>query len=468
MRAEAVMPTTAAPLTGDVLGHPRGLWYLCFAEAWERFSYYGMNGLLVLYLTQYLLLPGHVEHVAGFAAFKAALEAGYGTLMTPVAVAAAVTGVYTSGVYITPIVGGFIADRMLGRTATVTLGALLMVLGHFLMAFEVSFVVAIACLFVGVGCFKGNIASQVGELYGPGDLRRADAYQAYMLGIQLAIIVSPLVCGTLGQKVAWHWGFGAAGIGMLLGLVVYLSGRRYLPPERPRGARARAERPKLGRRDWLAVGVLIAMLPALALCAIANQEIFNAYEVWGDAHYDRTLFGFELPVTWLLSLDAAISTVTMAGTLVFWRWYSRRRREPDEIVKIVIGAVIGASGPLLLAFGSAEEAATGQKVSLLWGLGFHVVNDISFAMVFPVGLALFSRASPRGVGGMIIGIYYLHLAMSNLATGYLGGLLEKMSGFAFWVMHSGLVAAGAVAMLVFALLFRRILAPTMEPAPTSG
>ena len=468
MRAEAVMPASAAPLAGDVLGHPRGLWYLCFAEAWERFSYYGMNGLLVLYLTQSLLLPGHVEHVAGFAAFKAALEHAYGPLATPIAIASAITGVYTSGVYLTPIVGGFIADRWLGRTATVTLGALLMVLGHFLMAFDVSFVIAIACLFVGVGCFKGNIASQVGELYRPGDLRRADAYQAFMLGIQLAIIVSPLVCGTLGQKVAWHWGFGAAGIGMLLGLVVYLSGRRYLPAESPRGARARAGRPRLERRDWVAVAVLVAMLPALALCTIANQEIFNAYEVWGHAHYDRNLFGFDLPVTWLLSLDATISTCTMAGTLLFWRWYSRRRREPDEIIKIIIGAAIGACGPLLLAAGAAEEAATGQKVSLLWGLAFHLVNNTSFAMIYPVGLALFSRASPKGVGGMIIGIYYLHLAMANLATGYLGGLLEKMTGFAFWVMHSGLVATGAVAMGVFALLFRRVLAPTAEPAPAAG
>ena len=468
MRAEAVMPASAAPLAGDVLGHPRGLWYLCFAEAWERFSYYGMNGLLVLYLTQYLLLPGHVEHVAGFVAFKAALEQGYGTLPTPIALAAAITGVYTSGVYITPILGGLIADRWLGRTATVTLGALLMVLGHFLMAFDVSFVVALLCLFVGVGCFKGNIASQVGELYGPADLRRADAYQAFMLGIQLAIIVSPLVCGTLGQKVAWHWGFGAAGIGMLLGLVVYLSGRRYLPGERARGPRARAERPKLTRRDRVAVAVLVAMLPALALCSIANQEIFNAYEVWGHAHYDRNLLGFELPVTWLLSLDATISTCTMAATLLFWRWYSRRRREPDEIIKIIIGAVIGACGPLLLAAGAAEEAATGQKVSLLWGLAFHIVNNFSFAMIFPVGLALFSRASPRGVGGMIIGIYYLHLAMANLATGHLGGLLEKMSGVAFWVMHSGLVATGAVAMGVFALLFRKILAPTAESVPSAG
>jgi POT family proton-dependent oligopeptide transporter len=212
-KSAATIEGSEAPL---FFGHPIGLAYLVFAEAWERFSYYGMQALLVLYMGQQLLLPGPVEHVAGFAAFGAAIEHVYGPL-SPAALASVIFGLYAGGVYLTPLAGGFIADRVLGRTKTVVLGAGLMALGHFLMAFEASFLLALSCLLVGVGCFKGNIASQVGALYAPGDLRRADAFQIFILGLNVAVIVSPLICGTLGQKLAWHWGFGAAGVGMVLG-----------------------------------------------------------------------------------------------------------------------------------------------------------------------------------------------------------------------------------------------------------
>jgi POT family proton-dependent oligopeptide transporter len=220
------------------LGHPAGLWVLCFSETWERFSYYGMQALLVLYMSQRLLLPGHEDHVFGFAAFRSFIDPGHGA--SRIALSSMIFGLYAGGVYLTPIFGGLIADRVLGRTSTVTLGAILMVIGHFLMAFEPAFLLALVFLLVGVGCFKGNIASQVGSLYPSGDGRRADAFQLYLLGVNVAVIGSPLVCGTLGQKIAWHWGFGAASVGMLIGLVVYLTGRRWLPAELHNQRRANA------------------------------------------------------------------------------------------------------------------------------------------------------------------------------------------------------------------------------------
>jgi POT family proton-dependent oligopeptide transporter len=451
------------PAGKEILGHPRGLWYLVFAEAWERFSYYGMQALLVLYLTQYLLLPENVEHVAGFSVFRHFLESLYGPIATPVTLAAAITGLYSAGVYFTPMIGGYIADRWLGRTATVTIGALFMVAGHFLMAFEVAFVAAILCLFIGVGLFKGNIASQVGELYGPDDLRRSTAFQTFFLGIQVAVILAPIVTGFLGEKIAWHYGFGAAGIGMAVALVVYRWGRKYLPPERARGAIAKSEpKEKLTARQWATMAVLIAMLPILAATAIANQEIFNAYLLWGESNYNLVFFGQTMPVSWLVSLDAIISTATVGGAILFWTFYARYRKEPNEIVKLAIGALIAAGAPMLLAIASADAAATGGKVSLLWGLGFHIVNDVGFAMVFPVGLALFSRAAPHQVGGLFIGIYYLHLFICNFATGKVAGLIETMSGFSFWAMHAAIVLGGAVALVVFAVLFGSLLAPKAE------
>ncbi len=443
------------------LGHPIGLAYLSFAEAWERFSYYGMQALLVLYMTQQLLLPGHVEHVAGFMSFRAAIESVYGPL-SPEALASAIFGLYAGGVYLTPLAGGFIADRLLGRTATVTIGASLMALGHFLMAFEASFLAALACLLIGVGCFKGNIASQVGELYAPGDLRRADAFQIYMLGIQIAVIVAPLVCGTLGQKVAWHWGFGAAGVGMVFGLVIYLAGRRYLPREQRVRSIERVQREKLLAHEIKAVAVLVLVVPVLAATALGNQEMFNAYMVWGDAHFDLEFFGEKQPVTWLISLDAILSTVTMVASVAFWRWWATRRREPDEVYKIGIGALIGALGPLALGLAALHEAATGAKIGLGWAVAFHVFNDLGFANVFPIGLALFSRASPGNLAGLMIGVYYLHLFLCNMMVGWLGGLLEKMSATSFWLLHAALVGSAGAIMLLFGLIFGRLLAPKSE------
>ena len=458
---EALMqePATSAPASTDVLGHPRGLAYLVFAETWERFSYYGMQALLVLYMGQQLLLPGHVERVAGFATFRTWIEQLYGPLSTA-ALASVIFGLYAGGVYLTPLAGGFIADRFLGRTVTVTIGAVLMAAGHLLMAFEVTFLVALTCLLLGVGCFKGNIASQVGELYAPGDLRRADAFQIYYLGINVAVIVSPLVCGTLGQKVAWHWGFGAAGVGMLVGLAVYLSGRRWLPPSTPRTRAGDRRSPRLSRSDWSKILVLVALLPVMAVSELGNQQVYNAYLVWGDAQYARTFFGFEAPVTWLLSIDAVLGLTMILVWVAFWRMWSRSRREPDEIVKLAIGAAISALAPLLLALGTLRAAAIGGKVSLGWGLGFHLVNNLGYALLFPVGLALYSRASPRAIAGLMIGVYYLHLFTANMVVGRLGGLLETLGAVPFWLLHSGLMAAGCAILGVFAVAFRPVLAPT--------
>ena len=445
------------------LGHPVGLGYLAFAEAWERFSFSGMQALLVLYLGQRLLLPGHVEHVAGFTAFRSWIDGAYGRHLSVGALASAIFGLYTGGVYLTPVLGGWLADRVLGRTRTITLGALLLMAGHFLMAFEAPFLIALACLAVGVGCFKSNIATQVGELYAPGDLRRADAFQLYMIGISTAAIIAPLVCGTLGQQVAWHWGFGAAGVGMLVGLAVYLRGRKWYPQIRMEPGARRLPRAKLVKGEGLTILVLLTLLPALALASVGNEQMFNAYLVWGEAHLDLRVLGQAMPVTWLVSADALIATGAMGGTVLFWRWWTKRHREPDEIVKLVIGVAISAAAPLVLALAAFEEAATGLKISLGWALLFHVINEIGVANVFPVGLALFSRASPKAVGGVMIGVYYLNLFASNMLVGWLGTLYERMTPAAFWLLHAALVAIGGALLLMAALVFRRFLAPKVDP-----
>ena len=444
---------------GPFLGHPWGLAYLCTAEAWERFSYYGMQSLLVLYMTHQLLLPGHVENTLGFATLRAAIEHVTGPLSTG-ALASQVFGLYAGFVYLTPLLGGLVADRWLGRTATVTAGAILMACGHFLMAFEASFLPAMALLLVGVGAFKGNIATQVGELYERGDVRRATAYQVFQVAINISAVVTPLVCGTLGEKAGWHWGFGAAGVGMLIGLGVYLRGLRSLPKAEPPAARrARAAEP-LSAREWKTVLLLVALLPVLAASLIGNQQMFNAFVVWGEATFDLRFFGFDMPVTWLLSMDAAIAVACTLLAIVFWRAYGRRRREPDEIVKVAIGAVVMAIAPLLLALASVQQLATGARVSIGWGIAFELVNEIGFAMMYPVGLALYSRAAPRQISGLMIGLFYSIFFLCNLSVGRVGGMLEGMGGVRFWLLHAGVVAVAALLLGVAAWTGRVLLAPT--------
>jgi POT family proton-dependent oligopeptide transporter len=447
-------------------GHPGGLGWLSATEFWERFSYYGMLALLALYMNGQLLKPGHVEHIIGFGPFRHLVE-GLFAAHSAQALAAAIVGLYAGLVYVTPLGGGWLADRFIGRTWAVTIGASLMALGHFLMAFDATFLFALLSLLLGVGCFKGNIAGQVGGLYGTNDPRRADAFQVYLLGIQIAVIISPLICGTLGQKVAWHWGFGAAGIGMLIGLVIYLSGRSWLLKELPRDRASRAAKPPLTAKEWRSILVLIAILPVLAVAIIGNQEILNAYLVWAQPTFQLTFFGFDMPVTWIASVDSIVSAITLVLVVAFWRWWGKRRTEPDEITKITIGVMIAACGPLALAAAAATVAATGHKASLAWALLFHIVNDIGFANILPIGLALYTRAAPKQITGLMIGIYYLHLFAGNVFTGWLAGQLDKVSGTTFWLMHAGLMAGAAGVLLLVRGAVGKSVAPSyahVEPA----
>src|SRR3954465_4581645 len=367
-------PDDAAPLTGEehtpgFFGHPRGLWFLAFTEAWERFSYYGMQSLLVLYMVKYLLLPGRIERVMIFDAFRQ-LPLYSGLDGQPLA--SAIFGTYTACVYLTPIFGGFLADRVLGRRRTVLLGGLTMAAGHFLMAFETAFLFALLCLVLGCGMFKGNIASQVGALYKPEDLRRADAFQIFYLGINAGLIISPLIVGSLGEKVGWHYGFAAAGVGMLLAICIYLWGQKYLraSDNDPRLAAVKnAPRAKLTKREWKAVIALILLIPVMAVAIVPNNQIFNAYLVWGDRQFDLNFFGNKLPTTWLVTLDAIVSVSFLAIVAIFYRWYGKRWREPDEITKIIIGSVFSIGGATCL-FIPAGPAGPGKKKGFCWHMGF--------------------------------------------------------------------------------------------------
>ena len=214
----------------QLFGHPRGLSFLFATEMWERFSYYGMRALLVLYLVKYVLLPEHSSQVIGLFTLKGGLETIFGPL-EPQPFASQIYGTYTALVYLTPIFGGLLADRVLGQRKTVVIGATLMAIGHFMMVFEPLLLFALLTLILANGLFKPNISTQVGGLYKEGDPRRDSAYSIFYVGINLGAFLAPLICGTLGEKWGWHYGFGAAGVGMVIGLLIYLRGLRELPPD---------------------------------------------------------------------------------------------------------------------------------------------------------------------------------------------------------------------------------------------
>ena len=454
MSTPKAMPGSAAEretpqhLDRAFLGHPKGLGYLAFTEAWERFSYYGMQTLLVLYMVKELLLPGHIEHVW----FFKPIQRLYGLEGQPLA--SAIFGTYTALVYLTPILGGFLADRVLGKRRTVLAGATTMALGHFLMAFEQSFLFALLCLVAGCGMFKGNLASQVGALYRPEDLRRADAFQIYYLAINAGVIATPLIVGTLGETVGWHWGFAAAGIGMLIGLSIYVAGQKYLPEEAPvrSSACAPAQRPALSRRERLITAGLMLLIPVLALAIIPNNQIFNAYLVWANEQFDLVFFGKKLPTTWLITLDSITSVTFLAAVAVFYRWYGKHRPEPDEITKLIIGSAFSILGMLCL-FMAALSKPAGGKIGLLWPLAFHLTNSVAFAHILPVSLAFFAKLAPPTINSTVLGLYYLAFFLCNTLVGWVGGLYEMLPTPRFWLLHAAFAVGSGAIFLLFKLFF---------------
>src|SRR4051812_10310103 len=459
-------PEDAAPITGEehvpeLFGHPKGLWFLAFTEAWERFSYYGMQALLVLYMVKYLLHPDHLGHVVGFDWIRKFYPGVEGQ-----ALASQIFGNYTALVYLTPIVGGLIADWWLGRRVAVLCGALIMAAGHFLMAFEGAFLFALLCLVTGCGLFKGNIASQVGALYKPDDLRRADAFQVFYLGINAGVIAAPLIVGTLGENWGWHYGFTAAGAGMLLSIAIFLAGQKYLrgTDEKiatvrslPHSSQAHSEpKKKLTSREWKAIIALILLIPVLAVSLVPNNQIFNAYLVWGDQQFDLNFFGKKVPTTWLVTLDALVSVSFLAIVAMFYRWYGKHWKEPDEITKLIIGSVFSIGGMMCL-FLAASTQGSGQKIGLFWPVTFHFINSIGFAHLLPISLALFAKYAPKAINATVIGLYYLAFFGANKLVGRIGALLTTMPTPKFWLLHAGLAAGAGVCFLIFKLIAGRSL-----------
>jgi len=434
----------------ELFGHPRALSYLFATEMWERFSYYGMRALLVLYMVRYLLEPQRAGSVVGLAPFKSALEAVFGPLATQ-PLASQIYGFYTGLVYLTPILGGLLADRTLGQRRTVILGATLMAIGHFMMAFEQLFLLALIVLILGNGAFKPNISTQVGALYAPSDRRRDRAFSIFYVGINLGAFLAPLVCGTLGEELGWHYGFAGAGIGMALGLIIYL----IATPNLPKDAFTRREvaQVPLDRTAQQSIGALLLLFPPVSLFWATYEQQGNTIALWADHFTDRHFLGGEIPVTWFQAFNPFMIFAFTPLIVTFWRWQGTR--EPSTVAKMAIGLLLNAVSYLVMV-AAAWDVGSG-KASWLWLFAYFVIITVGELYVSPTSLSLVTKVAPASLLSMIMGVWLATSFVGNFLAGYLGTFWSNMSHVYFFLMLASISAAASLAIALLSIPMRGML-----------
>ena len=438
---------SAAP--PERFGHPTALGFLFATEMWERFSYYGMRALLTLYMVNYLLLPAQAGSVAGLAGFKRALELLFGPLAVQ-PLASQIYGFYTGLVYLTPIAGGLLADRVLGQRRTVILGAGLMAIGHFMMAFEHLFLLALTVLILGNGCFKPNISTQVGGLYPPGDRRRDRAFSIFYVGINLGAFLAPLVCGTLGEQWGWHYGFSAAGVGMTIGLIIYLIATPTLPKD---AFAARRQTTPLSRKDWRAIGALLLLFLPTGLFWGTYEQQGNTIVLFASDLTDRHLFGFEIPVTWFQAFNPFMIFAFTPFIVALWRWQGAR--EPSTLAKLAIGCFLGAAAWLVMV--AAVRVAGAGQASWLWLFAFFVVLTIGELYLSPTSLSLVTKVAPPSLLSMMMGLWMGTYFVGGFLGGYLGTLWTTMGKDDFFLLMAALTAAAGGVIALLARPLREVL-----------
>lgn len=435
-----------APASGTIYGHPRGLAYLAFTELWERFSYYGMTALLTLYMVKQLLLPGHAENVLGLETMRTLFE--FRGPMSNLAFASLIYGWYGGLVYFTPILGGLVADRLLGAKRTVVIGALLMSAGHLAMSFDISFLIALLLLIVGSGFLKGNISAQVGTLYPQTAASlRERGFTIFSTGINIGAVLGPLATVTVAGIWGWHAGFALAAGLMLLALAIYLAGQRHLP-EQPVVRSKRGERMPLTVAEKSRSRALVALIALVIPVSIAYPMIWSLGIVWIDAEVRLGTALGTVPAGWFNSLDSFGSILAAAPLVAFWAAQARRKAEPASITKIAIGSAIMGCSLLLLAAGSALPGADG-KVAVWWAVACYLGTGLAFMWYWPVTLATISALAPAPVKSTLMGGSFIALFVGTVAMGWVGSFYDQMSPAAFWTLDAAIAFAGAA--LLFAM-----------------
>ena len=382
-------------------GHPRGLSTLFFTEMWERFSYYGMRGFLILYMTKAL---GFTDRHAGLA---------YGN--------------YVSSVWLTPIIGGFIADRWLGQYRSVLLGGIIIALGHFTLAFPgLSFLyVGLTLIVLGTGLLKPNISTLVGSLYEPGDERRDAGFSIFYMGINLGAFLGPLIAGKLAEGVDWHLGFACAGVGMVFGLIQYVLGRHRLQPAIDRLAAQRSARAAVSSTgqgqapltadDWRRIGAVVVLFVFASLFWGAYEQAGSTLNLFADRYVHLEFLGIKLYASWFVSIQAAF--VILLSPIFAWLWVKLGARQPSSPAKFALALLfVGLAFVLLLPAGSLAQS--GVKVSPLWLVVAYFIQELGELCLSPVGLSMVTKLAPVRFVSLVMGIFFLSNAVGNWLAGW--------------------------------------------------
>jgi POT family proton-dependent oligopeptide transporter len=458
---------TAAPKEPQLFGHPRGLTSLFATEMWERFSYYGMRAILIYSLVNYLLLHPTVDGVIGYHTLKRALElvfnAGHPLATQPLS--STIYGTYTAFAYLTPLLGGAIADRWIGQRYSVIIGAIIMALGEFTLMLPQSFLIGLLLLVLGNGFFKPNISTQVANLYRPGDSRIDRAYSIFYVGINVGAALSPLVCGTLGEVYGYRWGYCAAGVGVLIGLLIYLASLRTLPQDRKGRIKSeKQEKKPLTGEDWKAIGALLFLLVPGSLFWSVYEQQGNTISLFAQDLTDRRfipgLIDWQIPATWFQAFNPAMIVLFTPLVVGFWAWQSKRKAEPSVLTKMALGNFMLAASYVIMA---AAVFFNHGQVSWLWLFFFFALITMGELYFSPIGLALTARVAPEQVLSTMMGSWFMTNFFGNLLQGYLGSYFSSMTKTSFFLMCAAVGAAAGVIFWLFNIPLKSILNKEAEP-----
>ena len=429
----------AAVTNKQWFGQPRGLATLFFTEMWERFSYYGMRALLMLYMVGSVQQPG-----IGLSVSKAAQ----------------IYGLYTMAVYLAGMPGGYVADRWIGHYRAVLYGGIIIAAGHFCMAITglPFFYTGLAFIVIGTGLLKPNVSSMVGALYEKDDNRRDAGFSIFYMGINLGAFIAPIVCGFLGQSIDWHLGFAAAGVGMVFGLIQYVLGKKYLraveastPLEAGVPATVVAVREPLSRADWARIGAAIILTLFALLFWAGFEQAGSSLTLFADRATRLRAFGFNFPSSLFQSAEPLF--VILLSPVFAWLWIRMGRREPSSPAKFTMGLLL-----LSLAFALIVPAAriferSGQRVSPGWLIGLYLFQALGELCLSPVGLSMVTKLSPPRLVGMMMGVWFFATAMGNYVAGWAAGFLQDRQ---FSEVFMAAFVSVLVASVVLALLIKPI------------
>ncbi|TWX54073.1 peptide MFS transporter [Colwellia hornerae] len=443
------------PDTGSFFGHPAGLQTLFVTEMWERMSYYGMRMLLVLFMTATLQ------------------EGGLGLT---VASAAAIYGLYTGSVYFMGLPGGWIADRLIGGQKAVWYGAIIIMIGHIILAIpnDTTFFIGLIVVILGTGLLKPNIGAMVGQLYSDEDVRRDSGYAIYYMGINLGSVIGYAVCGYLMENVGWHWAFGAAAVGMALGLIQYK-----ITTPKLQGIGEKPVYPmsdKAQKTSWAIIGIVLAFVTyatfqglitivpvtvaqyvavafstifviyyaviyfgsnltqnekkklwALLLICIASACFWSGFEQAGSSmnlfardYTDRVIGSFEIPTGWFQSANSFFIVLLSPFFAALWINLGKRLVSPSYGIKCAVGLIIMASGFIVMFF-AAQYAASGMKVAPYWLVATYFLHTVGELCLSPVALSAVSKLSPKRFAGQMMGVFVLTYSIGNIISGLLAG-----------------------------------------------